>query len=67
MTPRFVIQTAGPGLYVHIDGKMWAKHPIAARWFESHEAADNVIRREFSRVSSVMVRQLTDDCQGVRL
>lgn len=65
--PLFVLQFGGIDRYLHADGKRLARHPIAARWFESREAADAVFRFEFSRLSStVQVRQLTDDRQGVR-
>lgn len=68
MRPRFVLQNVA-GFFLHVDGKNWAvRHPIAARWFESREAADVVLRREFSRFfSTVSIRQLMDDCTRVRL
>lgn len=65
MAQRFIIQSAG-GLLRQIerpDGR-WAPHPIAARWFDSFDAADAVMRRQLSRTPCA-VRQLDDSCNRV--
>lgn len=67
MIPRFVIQGLRSNVFLHVDGKKFANHPIGAKWFWSREEADNLLRREFSRSPNLTIRQLTEDCSRVRL